>query len=62
MVVIDFLGHTSIQNKLYHNRMYEVLWLAASKGNEAKDETTFRYAHVGIWTQVVVICGPACYR
>ncbi|KAK2157984.1 hypothetical protein LSH36_179g00033 [Paralvinella palmiformis] len=28
----------------------------------AKDETTFRYAHAGIRTRVVVICGPARYR
>jgi len=27
-----------------------------------KDETTFRYAHAGIRTRVVVICGPARYR
>ena len=25
------------------------------KGNEVKDETTFRYAHAKVWTQVVVI-------
>jgi len=29
---------------------------------EVKDETTFRYAHAEIRTQVVVICGPTSYR
>jgi len=30
--------------------------------DEVKDETTFRYAHAGIRTRVVVIRGPARYR
>jgi len=33
-----------------------------SKGNEVKDETTVRYAHAEIRTQVVVICGPTRYQ
>jgi len=28
----------------------------------SENETTFRYAHAGIRTRVVVICGPARYR
>jgi len=33
-----------------------------SKGNEVKDETSFRYAHDEVLTQVVVICDPTHYQ
>jgi len=54
--LLMFYCHVCVHGRLNGSSDLQRQW------SNVKDETSFRYAHTEIWTQVVVICDPTHYQ